>query len=283
MASAYGLMTVSGFQGVSSAADWADVTGDGRLDLFVTRTLDSASTVKLARSGFYIADNSTPPRYTDVRAAKGIRSSATLTEPCFGDYNNDGHIDLYITSSGAGQRSFLYVNDGEGGWHDYTYLSGARVLGGLGCAWADHDRDGDLDLLVCTQDGVRLLRNDTAAQHWLQVRCTGGMLERNGRGAFSNAAGIGAKVTLTTGGEQFSRCILSGKGSGCGNELIAHFGLAQRLGRMTITVEWPGGAKLSRPVTALNQRIEIREEVQPEAPPEPPPGAPERQRPGLSR
>jgi len=260
--------------GASTGADWGDVDNDGDLDLFVCNWSSPDERDKYLSSQFYIqgADG-----FSDVREAKSIRGTS-LTEPLLADFNNDGFLDLFVTSSGSGQRSFLYVNDGKGGWHELTYLSSARVLGGQGSAAADFDRDGDLDLVVCTGGGVRLLRNDTTKQNWLQVAVRGGMaFEHADDGkVWSNASGIGTRVTLTIGAEKFTREIQSGKGSGCGNELIAQFGLGARRGRMTLNVRFPSGREVTRALIESEQRIEIRETDSAQPRPEQPPTAPTR-------
>ncbi|MDQ3022965.1 MAG: CRTAC1 family protein [bacterium] len=257
----------------SSAADWGDVNNDGALDLFVCNWSTPAERLNYQNSAFYMQQSG---GFSNVRRSEGIRGGTALTEPLFADFNNDGILDLYLTASGSSQRSFLYINDGKGGWHDMTYLSGSRVFGAQGSTAVDFDRDGDMDLLVCLGNSVRLLRNETSKQHWLQVHVEGGMKPGAAIEAkpWSNRAGIGTRVTLTVGGETFTREIQSGKGSGCGNELIAHFGLGGRKGRMSLTVRFPSGREVTRAIVNVDQRIEIREgdvakekPQRPEAPP----------------
>jgi hypothetical protein len=66
----------------------------------------------------------------------------------WGDYDNDGDLDLYVACE-YGAANLLYRNDGG---DDFTRMTGnPAVLDGghsLGANWADHDNDGDLDLLV---------------------------------------------------------------------------------------------------------------------------------------
>ena len=65
---------------------------------------------------------------------------------CAGDYDGDGRVDLYITNDGP---NALYRNRGDG---DFTDVTAAARVGdprwSTGCAFADLDRDGDLDLWV---------------------------------------------------------------------------------------------------------------------------------------
>ncbi|OGG50098.1 MAG: hypothetical protein A3F84_02620 [Candidatus Handelsmanbacteria bacterium RIFCSPLOWO2_12_FULL_64_10] len=84
--------------------------------------------------------------FTDVTAQAGLTTPGYGMGCCVGDYDNDGHPDLYVTNFGA---DVLYRNNGDGTFADVTRQAG--VAGGLwntGCAFADVDGDGDLDLFV---------------------------------------------------------------------------------------------------------------------------------------
>ncbi len=79
-------------------------------------------------------DDKRPPDYMSGGAAAG-------------DYNNDGHIDLYVTILDSNDK--LYKNLGDGTFEDVTVASGiSRGSGSNGAAWADIDNDGDQDLYV---------------------------------------------------------------------------------------------------------------------------------------
>ncbi len=86
----------------------------------------------------------------------------TLTESlAWGDYDNDGDEDLYLTNDGVNR---LLRNDGNDVFTDVTSATGVGDAGwGVGTAFADLDNDGDLDLYVVNFDGNRLdnlFRND---------------------------------------------------------------------------------------------------------------------------
>src|SRR5439155_20224313 len=114
-----------------------------------------------------------------------------------------------------------------------------------GCALADYDQDGDADLLLCSDDGVHLLRNDSAAQRWIGVRLSGGMQEAKGPApdglAWSNAQCLGARVTVTAGREQFRRELEGSRGVGSGDQPLLYFGLGQRKGPFTVAIRYPSG------------------------------------------
>jgi hypothetical protein len=67
---------------------------------------------------------------------------------CFGDYDNDGYLDLYIVN--YGRPNLLYHNNGNGTFTDVTMKAGVSDNFGLGtgCIFADYDNDGDLDIFI---------------------------------------------------------------------------------------------------------------------------------------
>ena len=85
--------------------------------------------------------------FTDVTASAGIGLTNKLTESVtWGDYDNDGDPDLYLTSQGANN---LFRNDGAGVFTDVTATAGVgNALFSVGTAFGDVDNDGDLDLYV---------------------------------------------------------------------------------------------------------------------------------------
>ena len=209
--------------------------------------------------------------FTDIRAGKGLRHGA---DRAAAGRLQQRRLARPVRSPRPAPAAQLPVHQRwQRGWTTDVPLQRSRARR-RGQRPRRLDRDGYLDLVVCTGVSVRLLRNDTTKLNWLQVSVKGGMgfdHKEDGR-AWSNAAGIGTRVTLTLGNETFTREVQSGKGSGCGNELIAHFGLGARRGRMTITVRFPSGREVTRALIEAQQRYEIRETdaatpTRPEQPP----------------
>lgn len=116
----------------------ADVDGDGRLDLYFCTQLGSNQLWRNLGSGRF--ENITE------RAGVGMTNQISVA-PAFGDIDNDGDPDLFVTTVRHGNR--LFLNDGKGGFRDATQESGLSYVGhSSGALFFDFDRDGRLDLFV---------------------------------------------------------------------------------------------------------------------------------------
>ena len=133
-----------------------DYDGDGWLDLFF---LNGAQLDDPMQPGK--APDKSDPRYwnrlyrnngdgsfTDRTERAGLRGDSYGMGVAVGDYDNDGHPDLFVT--GIGHNSF-YRNNGDGTFSDLTRQAGLLGSGwSTGAAFLDFDRDGKLDLVVAT-------------------------------------------------------------------------------------------------------------------------------------
>ncbi len=131
--------------GLSSAlhrthsAAWADFDNDGWLDVFVAHEQSRAALFRNNRDG----------TFTDVAERAGVRRNAFSKGAVWGDYDNDGDPDLYV--SNYGEPNFFYVNNGDG-----TFVERAAELGidrpimSFPTWFFDYDNDGWLDLFVAT-------------------------------------------------------------------------------------------------------------------------------------
>ena len=138
---------------MGSGAAWADIDGDGDLDLFVANLAGP-----LPPDGKLDFPNGAPHRlyrndgggrFTEIGAAAGVARRALGMGAAFGDYDNDGDPDLLVSSFG---RLALYRNRGDGSFEDVSAATGVAAgspFFGAGVVWADYDRDGYLDFYVC--------------------------------------------------------------------------------------------------------------------------------------
>ena len=252
-----------GYYGHSIGAEWGDYDGDGDLDLFVSN-LAHPRYIGTSNKSMLLENQGAPDlKFIDRFGNSGVRFEETSADPSFADYDNDGILDLYFTSTYSGRKSFFYKGNGDGTFIDDTWLSGVRVDNGWGNAFADYDNDGDLDLLVTGSDGVRLFRNDGNDNHWIHVQVVG---------RESNRAGIGARVTVmhskTIMNPQHTivgphkvqiREVQGGKGSGNQHSLPVEFGLGHYDGPVDIEVRFSSGKIVRLSGVSTDQKIIMEE------------------------
>jgi enediyne biosynthesis protein E4 len=224
--------------------DVGDVQNNGRPEIAVTY-FDNEMI------GLYRANS--PGNYNDIALQSGIGapSRATLGFGCtFADMNLDGALDLLVVNGhidetvrnirygvGYAQPPHLFLNDGFGRFHDVAAEAGSGFPSpkvGRGLAYADFDRDGDLDVLLTTNNGPAFLyRNDQlSGNHSIRLYLVG---------TKSNRDAIGARVRLTSGGVTQSRMVKSGSSYLSQSEFALTFGLGQRDNAERLVIDWPSG------------------------------------------
>jgi enediyne biosynthesis protein E4 len=153
----------------------------------------------------------------------------------------NGHIDENVDRLGRDVRyeqpPHLFLNQGAKGFRDAAAELGddfARPKVGRGAAFGDFDNDGDLDVLITTNQGpARLYRNDQmAGNRSIRFRLVG---------TKSNRDAIGAAMRIVSGGEKSSRLVKSGSSYLSQSELPVTFGLGRREVVEKAQVFWPSG------------------------------------------
>jgi len=185
------------------------------------------------------------------QSGMGIASRNSLGFGCsFLDVNLDGWLDFAVANGhidetvrnirgnvGYAQPPQLFLNRDKGSFRDVAAEVGGgfdqpKVGGGL--AYADFDRDGDLDLLLTTNNGpAYLYRNDQlSGNRSIRFRLVG---------TKSNRDGIGAMVRVFAGGLTQSRLVKGGSSYLSQSELPVTFGLEKRDHIERVVIDWPSG------------------------------------------
>jgi hypothetical protein len=126
---------------------WFDMNYDGHLDVFTANQSGAAD-------GMW--RNNGDGTFTDVAAELGMsgptRTTAEGGVGCsLGDYDNDGHLDLFVANYGHNQ---LYRNNGNGTFTDVATEAGIDVVNhAVSADWGDYDNDGNLDLFIASYTG----------------------------------------------------------------------------------------------------------------------------------
>ncbi len=145
--------------GPSYCASWVDYDCDGKLDLFVNYNLGGMFDRRCQNRLFR---NNGDGTFTDVTKESGLSNLFTTIGSCWGDYNNDGFPDLFV-SSGIG-RPQLFRNNGDGTFTDVSIEAGLTdFVVGTTCCWADYNNDGLLDIVQYSwadhEDVIHTMRN----------------------------------------------------------------------------------------------------------------------------
>ncbi len=227
---------------------FGDIDNDGDLDLF-SANLAHPRYIELSdKSMVLINSGSHSYNFQNTFKKSGITYAETHSDPSFGDVDNDGDLDLYVTSIYAKRNSFLYMNDGNGKFSDVSWLSGTRVKNGWGSAFADIDNDGRLDLIVASRDGIHLFKNNSHDNHWLTVKV---------RSSTCNSFGVGSRVTINYNGKEQFREVRAGKGAGTQNSIPVEFGLGAYSGEVDIKVQSGCGRIVKSRIKEADQVITI--------------------------
>jgi hypothetical protein len=125
-----------------------DYDQDGWLDVFLVNGWRLEGFAKGLEPTCHLFKNNRDGTFTDVTAKAGLARSGWGQGCCVGDYDNDGHDDLFVSYYG---QNALFHNNGDGTFIDVTAKSGLlqpKQRWNSGCAFLDYDRDGHLDLFV---------------------------------------------------------------------------------------------------------------------------------------
>jgi hypothetical protein len=224
--------------------EFEDLDNDGWLDLMVTNFSDDYNTLyRNSGKGFFTDDSHraglVEDSWNDLSWGLG-----------FFDFNNDGWKDVFVANGhiypqvdGAGvnttyrQANKLYLNTKSPKLLNVTGAAGPGLKiakSHRGAAFADFNNDGQMDVAVSALDDAPslLMNGGTAGNHWLMLRL---------EGAGKNRLGVGARVTLHSGGVVQVREVKAGGSYASSSDPRAHFGVGSAAVVDEVTVRWRSG------------------------------------------
>lgn len=264
---------------------WIDYNNDGLLDMFIAKCGG-----EVARRTNQMHLNNGDGTFTENGAAIGLADPMQTWSSAWGDFDNDGDMDVFVGASSGAHK--LMRNNGPGAGYTFTDVTAASgVLSvtatGIENATYDFNNDGFLDiasngnilygngdLTFTTIDFGAIsgsngafgdLNNDGFVDafnsgfirfnsgndnHWLVINTVGDP---------SNINGIGARIELTTDSGTQIRDVRNGEGFRFLSTLNTHFGTGADTNINTLVVKWPSGTVDTFEDVAVDQVVTIYE------------------------
>jgi hypothetical protein len=265
--------------------DVADYDNDGWLDVYVTNITD-----EYMKECNMLWHNNHDGTFTDVSKETGTCETGWGWAAKFGDFDNDGWLDLFVVDGlrSAGPDSYvplilpvittpglditdvnnwpdignrtwsgyqkkkLFHNLGNGSFKEISAEAGVdNQLDGRGIAIVDLDNDGRLDIIQTNADQPLLLYHNVTEK-------TGNWIELKLIGAQSNRDAIGARVQVEAGGITQIREVDGGNGYAGESTRRVHFGLGQAAKIDRLEIKWPSG-RIQQVTVPLNRVSYIEE------------------------
>ncbi|WP_348267110.1 CRTAC1 family protein [Edaphobacter paludis] len=236
-----------------------DYNHDGLLDIFKTNFADDTHTL-------YKNDGNNNFEDATIDTGLAVNTRYLGWGTAFLDFDNDGWPDLIVanghvypkvedgqTGEHFKQRRLLYWNRGDGQFFDLSGAAGPGISdehSSRGLAIGDLDNDGEQEIVIVNMGEVPTLLKNTAlvSGHSLTVR----VLTSTGRDA------MGARVTLSAGGQKQVDEVRSGGSFMSQSDLRLHFGLGKS-SAAELTVRWLSGKTESFPKIEAGQVVTIQE------------------------
>ena len=254
-----------------TAAVVCDIDDDGWLDIIqftYSRPDDSIYTLRNGRgprdgSPLRVFRNNRDGTFTNISAQLGITGCWGTMSANAGDFDNDGHLDLFLGNGDPAmdrtEASVILASDGRGQFRNVTFAAGLPFTGkGHGINMADLAGDGRLHLMVAS-GGLYpgdLLTNTV----YRPTELPGNYLNVRLVGTISNRDAIGARMALSAGGRAQHRLVSGGSSFGC-LPLEQHFGLGRTATAEALEIRWPSGRSQHLANPPVNTTIRIVEGV----------------------
>jgi hypothetical protein len=218
---------------ISTGGSWGDYDNDGDFDLFVANWYEEDN---------HLYQNDGDGTFTQITSGDIVNDGGYSVSGAWGDYDNDGDLDLYVTND-WNQNNFLYSNNGD---DTFTRMTEGIIVndGGRsnGATWTDYDNDGHLDLFVPngqipSQSNFLYRNNGVFNRNWINIKCIG---------TVSNASAIGTKVkaraVIAHRVVWQLREVSGHQGFNAQESFNVEFGFRYASVVDSLVIEWPSGA-----------------------------------------
>jgi len=168
-------------EGGAFSSSWGDFDNDGDLDIVV---LNSGSQFFPAPNTSLYA-NSGDGTFEEITEGFGFNTATSLSSS-WADYDNDGHLDLFIADASSTKSNTLLHNNGDGSFAEITEGDLVNdVFRAGGCSWADFDNDGNTDLFVANRVGNNFLYHNNGKGSFVKI--TEGPIVNDGAPSYSGS------------------------------------------------------------------------------------------------
>lgn len=267
-----------------------DVLNQGLLAIYVSNISEEG--VLIQGNNLWIPSGDGSLKFDNMASVMGVEFGGWSFGAQFGDLNNDGFVDLYLTNgywSGKEGTSYWYdfsqitgghsriisdaknwpamhgrtlagyqskrvwLNNGSGQFQEVAQFVGATdIYDGRAVALADLDNNGTLDVLAANQRGPLLLYKNQVAENTNWIAF-------ELKGTKSNASAIGAQVRLFWNGQEQLQELPAASGFSAQNQRRLHFGLGQTADIDQVRIRWPSGQEQVIDAPAANTIHQIQE------------------------
>lgn len=233
------------FVAASVQAIVGDYNNDKRFDILVVNS--AGPSVVFKNTGNDSAGN---PKF--VKANIGINGATHGAAAAFGDFNNDGFVDLVLVQSAGG--NILFRNKGNGTFSPVGTVNLNNPQDPTSITTGDFNNDGLVDIMIGDgtsnqTNGDSLFKNNSSKNHWLEVAL---------QGTKSNRSAITAIVHVTNGGTFQGRIVSGGNGQNQ-DSTILHFGLGANTTVDEMEISWPGGVPQRCLNVKADRMVKIKE------------------------
>jgi hypothetical protein len=231
---------------------WADYDNDGDMDLLLPQFAHPDYAVLYDHRGTTIYQSSGPPNYnfTDLIGPPSVDDDIEFEEThagaVFGDVNNDGLLDFYITNFYNCRYSDLYIQKPDHRFELKTqyFLPSQYYNTGEDALMFDYNNDGKLDLITgqFNKFFTMFKNNFPGNNNYLKLvlRSTSG-----------NSFALGGRASVYSGGQQFTREVYTGRGARMGDPYTLHYGLGNSASIDSVVVKWPVNPAVFETFTGL--------------------------------